>query len=355
MTTSRLCLGAFAFVLAALITAPSAAQDARGEDLPGAGVKVFILAGQSNMEGKAPVKLLDQQIAAPDTKDFFAHLHVNGEYITRDDVFINYLNRRGKLTVGYGSPDRIGVELEFGFRMGDHFDEPVLLIKTAWGGKSLARDFRPPGAGLPPEAELDAILARTNENNRKNNRAEITMDEVRESFGHYYRLMLADVKTTLAEMGERFPELRGRTPELAGFIWFQGWNDQYNGAEKEYESNMAHFIRDVRKELDAPNLPFVIGVMGQNGSEPAKGAMLAIQQAQLAMENVPEFRGNVKAVRTDELVDKAAEKLYPEWRERTDEWNQTGGDHPYHYLGSAIWFTRIGAAFGKAMMEIVEG
>ena len=70
---------------------------------------------------------------------------------------------------------------------------------------------------------------------------------------------------------------------MAGFVWFQGWNDQYGGAEHEYESNMAHFIRDVRKDLKAPQLPFVIGVMGQNGSKPAKGAMLTIQTAQLAM------------------------------------------------------------------------
>ena len=29
----------------------------------------------------------------------------------------------------------------------DHFKEKVLLIKTAWGGKSLYKDFRPPSAG----------------------------------------------------------------------------------------------------------------------------------------------------------------------------------------------------------------
>jgi len=66
------------------------------------------------------------------------------------------------------------------------------------------------------------------------------------------------------------------------------------------------FINDVRKDLDAPKMPFVIGVMGQNGSKPAEGAMLTIQEAQIATESVPEFQGNVKAVRTDVLVDKAA-------------------------------------------------
>ena len=54
-------------------------------------VKVFILAGQSNMEGKGKIDpLLDHQIKDKETKDFFAHFHKNGEYIMRDDVWINY-------------------------------------------------------------------------------------------------------------------------------------------------------------------------------------------------------------------------------------------------------------------------
>jgi alpha-galactosidase len=40
------------------------------------------------------------------------------------------------------------------------------------------------------------------------------------------------------------------------------------------------------------------------------------------------------------------------WREKGDEWKKTGGDHPYHYLGSAIWFTRIGHGMGEAMLEL---
>ena len=110
-----------------------------------------------------------------------------------------------------------------------------------------------------------------------------------------------------------FPALKGKKLELAGFVWFQGWNDQYGGAEKEYASNMKHFIKDVRKDLAAPNLPFVIAAMGQNGSKPAAGAMLTVREAQMSMNDVPEFKGNVKAFRTDVLVDKAAEALYPTW------------------------------------------
>jgi hypothetical protein len=149
-----------------------------------------------------------------------------------------------------------------------------------------------------------------------------------------------------------FPALKGRTTELAGFVWLQGWNDHY-GAENEYESNLKHFIDDVRKDLHAPKLPFVIAAMSQNGSKPAKGAMLTIQRAQLAMNDVPEFKGNLKAFRTDVLVDKAAEALYPAWEKNLEQWKLIGGDHGYHYLGSAIWFTRIGHAMGEAMRELI--
>ena len=95
--------------------------------------------------------------------------------------------------------------------------------------------------------------------------------------------------------------------------------------------------------------------MGQNMSKPATGAMLVIQKAQLAMNDVPEFKGTVKTIRTDVLVDKAAEELFPKWRENKELWDKTGGDFPYHYLGSAIWFTRIGKAAADAMLELLKG
>lgn len=54
------------------------------------------------------------------------------------------------------------------------------------------------------------------------------------------------------------------------------------------------------------------------------------------------------------LVDKAAEELYPTWSRNIELWQKTGGDHAYHYLGSAIWFNRIGKAMGDAMLELLQ-
>jgi len=321
-------------------------------------VKVFILAGQSNMEGKAPNALLDLQATDPKTKDLFAHLRKDGQWIVRDDVFIKFLERKGPLTLGYGSRDRTGVELELGTVMGDHFKEPVLLIKTAWGGHSLVKLFRSPSAGLPAQDKLEAELkqaqdrvTKNNEKNKKNDPLP-TMQDIKSGYGSSYRDMLSEVQSVMNDYETMFPQLKGKKLEIAGFVWFQGWNDMYGG-ENEYASNMKHLIDDIRKEYKSPKLPVVIAAMGQNGSQPAKNAMLIVQEAQMSMNDVPQYKGNVKAIRTDVLVDKAAEALFPTWKQNGEEWKKTGGDFPYHYFGSAIWFNRIGKAMGDAMVELL--
>ena len=333
-------------------------------------VKVFILAGQSNMEGKGKIDpLLNHQIKDKETKDFFAHFHKNGEYIMRDDVWINYLDRHGELTVGYGSPGCIGLELQFGHIIGDYYDEQVLLIKTAWGGKSIGRDFRPPSSRAPSNKVLDQLVVKMIErdynniirkewNKLKKHNPKITrkevetessalFDEIRKvkkaeyhkqvvnSFGHFYRLMMNEIKTTLSELKTRFPKYDGQGYEIAGFIWFQGWNDMYGDFPNEYAYNLENFIRDVRKELEVPNLPVAIGVMGQNGFKPAKGNMAIVKKAQFSMNDIADFRGNVKAIPTDIYWDKRADEAFP-----------------YHYLGSTITFTRIGQPLAKTILEL---
>lgn len=323
-------------------------------------VKVFVLAGQSNMEGKAPNRLMEFQATDEKTKSHFAHLRRDDKWIVRDDVFIKFLDHQGPLTIGFGSPDRTGPELEFGFKMGEHFKEPVLLIKTAWGGHSLFKNFRPPSAGLPSDEFLQKELAQARKQvqseNEKHKRSDPlpTLDEIKAPYGESYRNMLDEVRSVTANLEKHFPELKGYSPEIAGFVWFQGWNDQYGGAEKEYAANMKQFINDVRKDLKSPKLPFVIAAMGQNGSNPAEREMLVIREAQLSMNEAAEFKGNVKAFRTDILVDKDAEALFPTWEKNKDQWDKVGGDFPYHYLGSAIWFNRIGAAMGDSTIDLLK-
>ena len=318
-------------------------------------VKVFILAGQSNMEGKAKIQLLQYQIDQPQTRDFFKHLKKDGQWVVRDDIWINFLDRRGNLTVGFGSPRCIGPELEFGNTVGDQFEEQVLIIKTAWGGKSIGRDFRPPSSGLPSEEKLEQILQQTNKRNKEQNRPEITMDDVKDTYGKFYREMMKEINTILKELKIRFPQYKGQGYEVAGFVWFQGWNDMFDtDFLNNYGKHMANFIRDVRKDLKVPNLPFVIGQMGQSGPDGASDSMKKIKDAQASMESIREFKGNVKVVKTDVFWDKKAAELVENWRDHIDEWNKVGSDYGYHYLGSAITFSKIGRAFGQAMLELIQ-
>jgi len=242
-------------------------------------VKVFILAGQSNMEGHGFIKAdpkrnegkgsLEYVARQPDTADKFKHLlGQNGKWAVRDDVWIHYLDRKGKLTAGFGvKDDRIGPELGFGFVIGDAYEEPVLLIKLAWGGKSLAKDFRPPSAG----------------------------GEV----GPYYKEIIDRTKAVLKDLKKEFPEFGDRGYELAGFGWHQGWNDRINQAfVEEYEKNLAHFIRDIRKDLGVKGLPFVIAETGMSGPEEKHPRALSLMKAQAAVAGYPEFQGNVAFVGT---------------------------------------------------------
>ena len=57
---------------------------------------------------------------------------------------------RGALSVGFGVNGKRGVgpELGFGVEMAKHYghDSKVLLLKVAWGGTSLAEEWRPPSS-----------------------------------------------------------------------------------------------------------------------------------------------------------------------------------------------------------------
>ena len=313
-------------------------------------VKVFILAGQSNMEGKAKVSVIDYQVRQPATRDLYKGLQQDGKWIERDDVWINYLGAKGRLTVGYGKPKCIGPELGFGMVVGDRYAEPVLLIKTAWGGRSLFRDFRPPSAGLPPAEVLDKMLA-----DLKKRKADATLDDVKKPFGASYRAMLDEVHSTLANLKQDYPDYRGQGYELAGFVWFQGWNDMIDAkATAEYAANMAHFINDVRKDLKAPKLPFVIGAMGVDGKD-AGANVQKFRAAQAAVLEVKEFQGTVAVVPTDVYWDTEADAIFKKgWRQNLAEWNKVGSDYPYHYLGSPRTMLQIGRAFGTAMLRLRE-
>jgi len=299
-------------------------------------VKVFILAGQSNMEGHGFIAAepkrnggkgsLEFLAKDPATAKHFAPLvDAAGHWRKRDDVWVTYLDRKGPLTVGYGArQEMIGPELGFGWVLGDALDEPVLLIKCAWGGKSLAVDFRPPGAGKPPYslgAKADAAIAQ---------------DPA--ILGKYYRETLALTKAALARLKDLVPGSDGRYV-LSGFGWHQGWNDRISDKfNAEYESNLAHFIRDIRKDLGAPALPFVIAETGMSGPEETHPRALSLMKAQAAVAERPEFKGNVAFVGTKTF-----------WRPQ----EQSPSGQGYHWNSNAETYYLIGEAMGEAMKRLL--
>src|SRR4029079_2956777 len=138
MTTRRSKM-AFCFAVLAIMFAPaSRAEPPKGK------VKVFLLAGQSNMQGKGSPDHLDKLVESDPEK--YGYLKKDGKWIERDDVWIFFGDLSGRdkdadcpVTVGCGLPrGLIGPELGFGKVVGDAIDEPVVLLKACWGGQSLA-------------------------------------------------------------------------------------------------------------------------------------------------------------------------------------------------------------------------
>lgn len=280
-------------------------------------VKVFILAGQSNMEGAGRVEGDPNHNGGKGSLSFlaendpeYAHLRKGATgWKERDDVSIWFLGRKGDLAPGFGSRDStIGPELGFGYVVGDAFEEPVLLIKTAWGGKSLAVDFRPPSSG----------------------------GEV----GPFYTQMLGHVKKVLEDLDKEFSQYKDGY-EIVGFGWHQGWNDGCDMAMcQEYKENMKNFIRDVRKDLGVPDLPFVIADSGFGGEAESNNRRLMIREGQAAPMKASEFKDTVFCVRTA-----------PFWRTAEESPSKQG----YHWNSNAESYYLIGKAMGEAMVKLAGG
>lgn len=350
-----------------------------GEAVADKVVKVYILAGQSNMEGKGQAHHLDTYKDDPLIKPWYSIIKDGNGWAERDDVFITYpMNRgskQGKLTVGFGSTGEtsIGPEFGFGHVVGEAHDEPVLIIKTAWGGKSIYQPFRSPSA-RPSDAELKQMIAdmqkrydeavaanKIKEKEGKKTRKPKpvpTFDQLKASFGEYYGKMVEIVKEELSTYETKFPELKGYKPELAGFVWHQGFNDIIRKDLKEdkyaeYTQWLALLIKDLRKDLGTPDLPVVIGELSTGGVE-GRGDF---QVAQYNVSKVKEFKGTVTFVKTAEYLDLVARDYFKQdlWKGTEEEkakWQTVGADRPYHYFGSGKTFFLKGVAFGQAIIEL---
>ena len=319
-----------AILLPALSGVEGAASPPPTPSTKGRPVRVFILAGQSNMEGKGAIKHLEQLLKDPETADTYRHLRKGDAWVERDDVWITYGERKGRLTVGYAKPtNRIGPELQFGHVVGDAFEEPVVIVKCAWGGRSLAVPFRPPSSGIGKYTKRD-----------KKTKEKVPLPP--EAYGVAYRDTIRLTHEAVANLKKVYPEYDGSGFELSGFVFFQGFNDIINAEHTaEYGKNLANLVRDVRKDLGVPNLPFIIGELGQQGKEPEPRYAkkhLNFRKIQESVAKMKEFKKTVRYVPTGLYVVKGAERF----------------DGGYHYNGRADTFFHIGKAFGEAMVPLVK-
>jgi hypothetical protein len=254
----------------------------------------------------------------------------------------------GPIAPGYGSSTtNIGPEYGFGMALESKLDSPVLLIKVSWGGIDLDRGFRPPSSKrvgnetAPPPSP-----------------------------GPKYQELVKQVHAVLADLKTYHPAFDPAVGyEMAGFFWFQGFNDKSGDKPTRYKEHMANFIRDIRSEFKAPAMPFVIGVLGTGsrakktdystlshaaavelGKKETAGQPVAVAQREAAA--LPEFAGTVVAVESYPYYDYAVLPLYEVYKDRFSEWQNAGSGRPYHYLGSARFFTRLGHACGEAMANL---
>jgi hypothetical protein len=291
----------------------------------------------------------------------------NGNWKSRDDVWYKGVvtaTANQWLSIGCGAgAANIGPELAFGWAMGEHHDEPVLILKTSQGNRGLYWDFLPPGS----KRYLAEI---TNKDGTKSQRVFAAYNEKPDSWdadpakgvdtpppaewldkngkpinwyaGKQYDDCVNGAKEVLAKFDESFPHWKGRGYEIAGFVWFQGHKD--TGSEMtaaRYEQNLVNLIHSLRKDFDAPSAPFVVAV--GCGNEGREGTGLTVANAQLAVDGstgkYPDFKGNVKTVDTRDFFPKVEDSPKAQG---------------FHYHQNAGAYMQIGEAMSKGMLELIK-
>jgi lysophospholipase L1-like esterase len=283
-----------------------------------------LLAGQSNMQGHGALELERDGQQAKGTLKHALSQSPNGflmrplqddqgNWSTRDDVIVWYQTgeqlKAGPLTAGFtGHDDKLhfGPEWQLGQVLGDAFDEPVLLVKTAWGGKSLETDFRPPSSGG--------------------------------ATGPLYIEMLQQLATAVDNAPQRFESLAGKPLRLQGVFWMQGWNDMVDEtANQNYAENLQNLIKDLRKQFNDPDLPFVYGELGNGGPKTKNQRLLNLrqQQLQVAKLDLPQ----VRFVETTQFARPANQSPH--------------ATHLHHWFGNAESYFLVGDALGRAMVDVL--
>ncbi|WP_439624336.1 sialate O-acetylesterase [Gemmata sp.] len=206
-------------------------------------VQVFLVAGQSNCDGRGPASGLTGPLAKwakpqDDVSITYSCSKLRGPVLTSGGF--KPLQPGWSVAPGKNRPTELpsgtfGPEVSFGRSMADRMkDKKVALIKYTEGGTSLAKDWNP---------------------------------EVKDRL---YAAFLDFTRRSLKELKDK-----GHTVTVRGVIWHQGESDAGLTAE-EYEKQLTSFIARVRTDLELPDLPFGIGEVYDDGK---RDAVRAAQKA----------------------------------------------------------------------------
>lgn len=313
-------------------------------------VKVYILLGQSNMleMGKVAGDKEGTLEHAVKSEGLYPYLvDDSGNWTVRQDV-------RNVAVMGSGGPGKtqvrknnwlqvdggkIGVEIGIGHYMGERHNEPVLILKSAIGNRSLGWDLLPPGSlsyeFTDPKDGKTYVYAGYGQSPLRWEKGTEPVP-IAWKAGLQYDGDIARAKEVLSELDKYYPGTKEY--EVAGFFWWQGDKDRYNaGHSQKYEQNLVNLIKQLRKEFNAPNAKFVCATLGQTDKDNATGTEKDIIEAQLAVSDPskhPEFKGNVATVYTHPL--------------------SKGGASNSHYNGNAETYMNVGEAMGRAMVELMK-
>ncbi len=281
-------------------------------------LRVFLLAGQSNMIGQGQVNdasipgTLDHALINEDDSLSDILLDDQGSYLVHNDVWVSFREQHAALSVGFGFDElRIGPELGIGIELGEFYADDVLLVKTCWGNRSLAVDF------LPPSAEGET--------------------------GEFFTQMIVDFNLALENLPSTIPAIANQAIKLEGFIWHQGWNDGETIEFGEaYEQNLIFLVQDLREILGVAELPVVIANTGQGGFDFVGGPNLTnVQNLVLpAQEAASNALGE-----TVSLVD-----TRPFFREASE----SPVNELVHWNDNALSFLDIGLEVGKSMISLLD-
>jgi hypothetical protein len=177
-----------------------------------------------------------------------------------------------------------------------------------------------------------------------------------------WNMAMPAVREVLKNPGKYHPEYNPEKGyDIAGMVWFQGYSDMNNEA---YGEQLDEMIKWFRKEINAPEMPFVAGSLGV-GSYYHNAFKGYVNEGMVKAALSPDLKGSVDIVNTGRFypleLDAAdniflsMEKGTPEQQELNTFLRKTTSNKPFHYRGSAKFFLLTGDAMARSLANLMAG